>query len=162
RSMAAEIALPTLPARLNRVWRQFAAGLCFLIFGVGAMLVGSLVIPLARLFTPGAERRETVSRAVIRAGMRAFWRTMTTLRLFHCEVRGAEHLNEDRILIVSNHPTLIDAVLLLGIVKDAVVVAKKALAENLVTGPAVSAAGYIVNGEGPMMVAEAARTFARG
>jgi 1-acyl-sn-glycerol-3-phosphate acyltransferase len=160
--MAAEIALTNLPTRLHRHWRQLAAGFCFVVFGIGAVVVGSLLIPLARLVTPGAERKQAVSRSIIRGGMRAFWRTMLILRLFRCEVRGLEHLSGERILIVSNHPTLIDAVLLLGLVNDAVVVAKKALAENLVTGPAVAAAGYIVNAEGPAMVAEAARTFARG
>ncbi|HUL65064.1 MAG TPA: lysophospholipid acyltransferase family protein, partial [Burkholderiaceae bacterium] len=95
-------------------------------------------------------------------GMRLFWRTMLILRLFDCEVRGAEHLAGERLLIISNHPTLIDAVLLLGLIRNAVVVAKPALAESLVTGPAVAAAGYIVNTEGPALVAAAAQTFARG
>jgi 1-acyl-sn-glycerol-3-phosphate acyltransferase len=160
--MEIEMTLPGLPARLNRHWRQVAAGFCFVVFGIGATLVGSVVIPLALLFTRGAERRQAVSRAVIRGGMWAFWRLMLILRLFRCEVRGLEHLNGERLLIVANHPTLIDAVLLLSLVRDAVVVAKRSLAENPVTGPAVMAAGYIVNGEGPALVAEAARTFARG
>jgi len=160
--MDIEMTLPGLPARLNRHWRQLAAGFSFVVFGVGAMVVGSLLIPIARLLTPGAERRQAVSRSIIRGGMRLFWRTMLVLRLFRCEVRGLEFLSGDRLLVVANHPTLIDAVLLLGLVKDAVVVAKRALAENPVTGPAVTAAGYIVNADGPVLVAQAARTFARG
>jgi 1-acyl-sn-glycerol-3-phosphate acyltransferase len=160
--MDVEIALPGLPAMLNRHWRQLAAGFSFIVFGLGAMLVGSVVIPVARLFTRGEERRQQVSRSIIRGGMRAFWRTMLVLRLFRCEIRGLEHLDGERLLIVANHPTLIDAVLLIGLIKDAVVVAKSALAENPITGPAVAAAGYIVNAEGPALVAEAARTFDRG
>jgi len=161
--MPAETNLPNLPARLHRLWRQFASGLCFVVFGVGAFLVGSLIIPIARFLTAGDERKQAVSRAIIRGGMRAFWHWMLLVRLFRCEIRGLEYLNGERILIVSNHPTLIDAVLLLGLVPDAVVVAKSALAENPLTGPAVGAAGYIVNTDGgPSMVAEAARAFARG
>jgi len=160
--MAAEMTLTDLPSRLQRRWRQFAAGLCFILFGLGATVVGSVVIPIARLFVTGAERRQQVSRTVIRGGMQLFWRTMLILRLFDCDVRGAEHLDGERLLVVANHPTLIDAVLLLGLVRDAVVVAKPALAQNPVTGPAVAAAGYIVNAEGPALVAEAARVFARG
>jgi 1-acyl-sn-glycerol-3-phosphate acyltransferase len=154
--------LPGLPARLNRSWRQLAAGFCFIMFGIGAIVVGSGVIPVARLLTRGAGRRPEASRAIIRGGMRLFWWTMVTLRLFRCKVRGLEHLRGERILIVANHPTLIDAVLLLGLVENAVVVAKRALAENPITGPAVTAAGYIVNAEGPALVAEAAQAFARG
>jgi len=52
--MDIEMTLPGLPARLNRHWRQLAAGFSFVVFGVGAMVVGSLLIPLARLLTPGA------------------------------------------------------------------------------------------------------------
>jgi 1-acyl-sn-glycerol-3-phosphate acyltransferase len=160
--MSAHLTLPGLPARLNRAWRQVAAGFCFLVFGIGAVVVGSVLIPVARLFVRGEERRRAVSRAIISGGMRLFWWTMLTLRLFRCEVHGLEHLRGERILIVANHPTLIDAVLLLGLVRDAVVVAKRVLAENPITGPAVSAAGYIVNAEGPALVAEAAQVFARG
>jgi 1-acyl-sn-glycerol-3-phosphate acyltransferase len=161
-TMSAQLTLPGLPARLNRSWRQLAAGFCFLIFWLCAIVVGTLLIPAARLFARGPARRAAVSRAIIRGGMRLFWWTMLTLRLFRCEIRGLEHLRGERILVVANHPTLIDAVLLLGLVEDAVVVAKRALAENPITGPAVSAAGYIVNSEGPALVAEAAQTFARG
>jgi 1-acyl-sn-glycerol-3-phosphate acyltransferase len=160
--MLVEMNPAALAARLNRHWRQLAAGFSFIVFGVGAMLVGSIIIPVARLFTRGAARREQVSRAIIRGGMRLFWRAMLILRLFRCDLRGIEHLTGERLLIVANHPTLIDAVLLLGLVKDAVVVAKPSLAANPVTGPAVAAAGYIVNAEGPALVAAAAQVFARG
>ena len=160
--MAAEMTLTELPTRLHRCWRQIAAGFCFIVFGVGAMAVGSLVIPVTRLFVSGTERRQQVSRTVIGGGMRLFWRVMLILRLFDCRVRGAEHLAGQRLLIVANHPTLIDAVLLLGLVRDAVVVAKPQLAQNPVTGPAVGSAGYIVNAEGPALVAAAAQVFARG
>jgi hypothetical protein len=159
--MLVEMNPAALAARLNRHWRQLAAGFSFIVFGVGAMLVGSIIIPVARLFTRGSVRREQVSRAIIRGGMRLFWRAMLILRLFRCDLRGIEHLTGERLLIVANHPTLIDAVLLLGLVKDAVVVAKPSLAANPVTGPAVAAAGYIVNAEGPALVAAAAQVFPR-
>lgn len=159
--MAAQVIQAGLPSRLNRLWRQVAAGFCFTVFGIGAVVVGSVLIPLARLPVRDAGRRQAVSRAIIRGGMRLFWRTMLVLRLFRCEVRGLEHLRGERILIVANHPTLIDAVLLLGLTEDAVVVAKRALAENPITGPAVRGAGYIVNADGPVLVADAARVFAR-
>ena len=38
--MSAQLTLPGLPARLNRSWRQLAAGFCFLVFGIGAIVVG--------------------------------------------------------------------------------------------------------------------------
>lgn len=160
--MGPEGAAPGLGARLHRRWRQLAAGFCFLVFGCGAVVVGSLVLPAVRLIERDPERRQRTSRAVIRGGMRAFWRTMLVLRLFRCRVHGAAHLAAERILVVANHPTLIDAVLLLSLVENASVVAKPSLAANLLTGPAVRAAGYIVNAEGPALVAEAAGEFARG
>jgi len=149
-------------ARLHRRWRQFAAGFCFIVFGCGALFVGSLVLPLLGLVQRDPGRRLRTNRAVIRLGMRAFWRTMMVLGLFRCEVRGVEHLAGERILIIANHPTLIDAVLLLGLVENASVVAKPSLAVNPVTGAAVRAAGYIVDAEGLALVAEAAQEFARG
>jgi len=148
---------PSLAGRLQRRWRQLAAGFAFLAFGVGALVVGGLVLPALKLSERDPLRRQRASRAVIRRGMGWFWHGMVGLGLFRCTVRGAEHLAADRILIVANHPTLIDAVLLLGLVENACVVAKPSLAANPVTRPAVRAAGYIVSAEGPVLVAEAAR-----
>jgi 1-acyl-sn-glycerol-3-phosphate acyltransferase len=153
---------PPLAKRLHRRWRQVASGASFVLFGAGALVVGGLLLPPIRWFVRDAARRQRLTRAVIGGAMRFFWNTMLGLGLMRCRVHGAEHLRQPGVLIVANHPTLVDAVLLLGLVEDAAVVAKQELARNPLTGPLIAAAGYIVNDDGCAMVQAAAREFARG
>jgi 1-acyl-sn-glycerol-3-phosphate acyltransferase len=159
--MASETGVAGLAARLNRLWRQAASAVSFLIFGLSAAVFGLVLVPLVRLLVRDLGRRQRVVRSGVQLGMYAFWRLMTFFGLFRYELHGTEHLSERGVLIVANHPTLIDAVLLLGIVEDAAVVAKQALAASPITGATVAAAGYVVNDDGPAMVEAAARELAR-
>lgn len=152
----------TLRMRLHRRWRQLASAASFALFAAGAFAIGAFVLPPIRWFVRDALRRQRLTRAVIGRALRFFWNTMRRLGLFHCRVQGVEHLRHPGVLIVANHPTLIDAVLLLGLIEDAAVVAKEALARSRITGPAVAAAGYIVNDDGTGMIEAAACEFARG
>lgn len=145
--------------RAGRLWRQLASGFSFLLFGVSGLLVGLLVVPFLWLLPP--ERRRRAARGVIRTFMRGFWATMRGLGLFDCEVQGARHLRESNILVIANHPTLIDAVLLIGAIPQVAVIAKGALADHPVTGPALRAAQYILNDDGPSMVEGSKDEFAR-
>lgn len=145
-----------LGAQLNLRWRQVASGFCFVLFGVGALVLGVLAPPLLRLFVRDPQRRERRMRALIRGGMRFFWSCMRAVGVLTCTVRGAEHLSHPQLVVVANHPTLIDAVLLLGLIDNAVCIAKEALGRNPFVGPALRAAGYIVNDDGNAMT-EAAR-----
>jgi 1-acyl-sn-glycerol-3-phosphate acyltransferase len=150
-----------LGAWLNLRWRQLASGLCFVLFGAGALVLGGLAPPVLRLFVRDPERRQRRMRALIRGGMRFFWGCMRAVGVLTSTVRGAEHLNHPRLVVVANHPTLIDAVLLLGLIEDAVCIAKEALGRNVFVGPALRAAGYIINDDGNAM-AEAARASLLG
>lgn len=157
-AIASEAPAP-LAQRVERLWRRVASGLSFVAFGVGGLIVGLLVLPLWLL---PAEMRRRAARRLIGTSLRAFWAWMRGLRLFDCEIDGAEHLRENNILVIANHPTLIDAVLLIGAIPDVAVVAKRALADNPITGPALRAAGYIVNDDGAAMIRGALAEFARG
>lgn len=146
--------------RAGRLWRQLASGFSFVLFGASGLLVGLLVVPPLWLLPSDWRRR--AARGVIRTFMRGFWTTMRGLGLFDCEVEGADHLRESNILVIANHPTLIDAVLLIGAIPQVAVIAKGALADHPVTGPALRAAQYILNDDGPSMVEASKLEFARG
>lgn len=148
-------------AQLNRRWRQIASGLCFLLFGSGALTLGVLAPPVLKLFVRDPRRRQQRMRALIRGGMRFFWGCMRAVGVLSYSVRGAEHLAQPRLVVVANHPTLVDAVLLLGLIDNAVCIAKEALGRNPFVGPALRAAGYIINDDATAMT-EAARAALQG
>lgn len=148
--------------RTNRLWRQVAAAVSFALFGISAALLSLVLAPLLRLFVRDPDRRQRLMRVSIRCACGWFWAVMRALRLFDCRVAGAEHLRRDRIIVIANHPTLIDAILLLSLVENAVVIAKSALSRNLFVGPLLRAAGYVVNDDGVAMLDAASLALAQG
>lgn len=137
---------------LNRGWRIFATGLSFLLFGIGGLVLGALVFPLLTLALRRRERRVLVARAVIRFLFRFFVETMRTLGVLRYELTGFDKLERKGMLILANHPTLIDTVFLMAFVKNADCIVKSALWNNPFLGKVVRAAGYINNDQGPELV----------
>ena len=68
------------------------------------------------------------------------------------EIEGGERLQRDGLLVLANHPTLIDVVCLISLLPNADCVVKRAVACNpFMRGP-VRAAGYISNDDGAGLV----------
>jgi len=61
-------------------------------------------------------------------------------------------LERSGLLILANHPTLIDTVFLMAFVKNADCIVKSSLWNNPFTRGPIRAAGYINNGDGPGLV----------
>jgi 1-acyl-sn-glycerol-3-phosphate acyltransferase len=133
----------------------------FAIFGVGALALAALVIPAARLAawrTPG----DLTSQRWIQRAFRAFSRLGEALGLWSVEVHGAERLTGGPAIVVANHPTLIDVVLLIAHLPQADCIVKAAAWRNPFLRVVVGVAGYVPNDEGAEMVAECARRLRAG
>jgi 1-acyl-sn-glycerol-3-phosphate acyltransferase len=138
--------------RLDMAWRTAATGFCFAAFGVGGLLLRVLVFPLLNLAVAQRERRTRWARAWIHHAFRLFVALMRRLGVLTYEVRGAERLNREGLLILANHPTLIDVVFLMSFVQRADCIVKAALARNPFTRGPVQAAGFVCNDSGAEMV----------
>lgn len=134
--------------RLERCWRVLATGLCFAAFGFGSMLLGAFVFPLLRLVIRHRERRVQVARQLIRLTFRGFIRLMRGTGVLSVEVQGVDRLGGGGRLILANHPTLIDVVLLMALVERGDCVVKGALSRNPITSGPVRAAGFVFNDDG--------------
>ena len=77
---------------------------------------------------------------------------MRRLGVLTVSVSGAARLQREGLLVLANHPTLIDVVLLVALLPDADCVVKRAVARNPFMRATVRAAGYIVNDDGPALV----------
>jgi 1-acyl-sn-glycerol-3-phosphate acyltransferase len=137
---------------LNRAWRVLATGLCFACFGLGGLAIGLLVLPAMLLVVRGRERRSRVVRGLIHHLFRAFVALMRGVGVCSLEVRGAERLRRDGLLILANHPSLIDVVFLMALVRNADCIVKAALLRNPFTRGPVTAAGFVCNDSGPGMI----------
>ena len=98
---------------LNRAWRIVATGFCFSVFGLGGIVLGLAVCPVAMLFVRGAARQQQLSQTIIHYCFRGFVGLMNTVGVISYEVHGAERLQRRGLLVLANHPSLIDVVLLL-------------------------------------------------
>jgi 1-acyl-sn-glycerol-3-phosphate acyltransferase len=149
--------------RHDQYWLRLpATGLCFVVFGLAAILVGLLVLPVIRLLSFERQRGRRRSRAVVGGGLRAFVYFMRAAGVLRYEFVGQERLGRPGQIIIANHPTLIDVVFLLGFTPGATCIVKAALFRNLFTRGALNAAGYIPNAPTEAMIHTAEAALAAG
>lgn len=150
--------------RMNYAWRLAATGLAFAAMGVGGIVLALGVIPLATLATPDPSTRARRAQRIIRDSFRVYILMLRALGVIRLEVVGEERLAACRgSLIVANHPTLLDVVLIMSLVTNAQCVVKHQLWRNPFLGPIVRAAGYIRNdGEAESFVGDCRRALAAG
>jgi 1-acyl-sn-glycerol-3-phosphate acyltransferase len=138
--------------RLNLCWRVFATGLCFACFGAGGVVLGLIAFPLLGLLQREPERRRRAARRMISGLFRLFVAMMRRLGVLSYEVLGRERLRKEGLLILANHPTLIDVVFLMALVERADCIIKGGLARNLFIRGPVRAAGFAFNDSGTGLV----------
>jgi len=141
-----------LTDRLGRAWRVLATGICFAGFGIGGLLLRLLAFPLLRLAVREPGRRAVLAKALIRHTFRFFVGMMRAVGVLSLEVRGAEKLRRHGLLIVANHPSLVDVVILISLIRRADCIVKSSLACNPFTRGPVQAAGFLCNDSGAGLV----------
>jgi len=151
----------SLTAGLNYGWRLLATGACFATFGVGGIVLTVLVFPPLWLFP--ARQRLKSTRWVIHRVFGRFMSMMQGLGIMRLEVHGAHTLRACRdVLVLANHPTLVDVVALVALMPQASCVVKQALWKNLFMGGPVRAAGYIPNATPEALLEACAKDLAAG
>jgi 1-acyl-sn-glycerol-3-phosphate acyltransferase len=146
---------------LGYYWRLAATGGCFAAFGVGGVLLSTLVFPTLRLL-PG-RNRSSRARWLIHKSFGLFMRLMQAVGIMRFEVIGADRLRDCRnTLVLANHPTLIDIVALVSLMPAASCVVKRSLWKNPFLGGVVRAAGYISNSEPEKLIEDCAQDLAAG
>jgi len=153
--------LALLPAA-SLAWRTLATAVSFAAFGIGGLLLRVLVFPLLHLLVWRRDARVAGARAIIRWSFRAYIGLMRMLGVLRYELRGLDKLERGGMLILANHPTLIDTIFLMAYVKRADCIVKSALWNNPFTGGPVRAAGYINNAGGAELVDACVASLARG
>ena len=129
----------------NRLWRIVGTGLSFSLFGFGGLCIGLLVYPLMRLLIWDPQRLRRHMQFVVHCSFRFFVEFMVFVGVMSYEIKGREKLLRPGQLIIANHPTLIDVVLLIAQIPHSNCVVKKSLLLNPFTrGPALSS-GYVPN-----------------
>ncbi|MDR2207498.1 MAG: 1-acyl-sn-glycerol-3-phosphate acyltransferase [Azoarcus sp.] len=136
----------------ERCWRIVATGFCFVMFGLGGLIILCLLFPLLRLLVWRRELRRTLARDILTLSFRFFCKLMTTVGVISYEVRGLEKLQRRGLFVVANHPSLIDVVMLVSLLRQPDCVVKASAWRNpFMLGP-VSLCGFIRNQNGPQLI----------
>lgn len=147
---------------LDYGWRLFATGLSFSAFGLGGLMLRLVCFPVMGLLLRNANSRVRYVRLLVHHSFKGFVWLMRTLGVLRYEIVGAEKLQRSGLLILANHPTLIDVVFLISLVPNASCIVKAGLARNPFTRGPVTAAGYICNDSGSGLVGDCIHSVASG
>jgi len=144
--------------RVNYVWRLLGTAFGFASLGVGGVFLALAIIPAANVFLADEQKRHRRAQSIIRASFRLYLSILQKGGILQLEVIGGDQLGACRgSLIVANHPTLLDIVILMALVPDAKCVGKRQLWRNPMLRPVVGAAGYIRNDCEPELLIEKCR-----
>lgn len=120
----------TLAQRVNYAWRAAGTGFCFAVFGSVSIVAGVTLFPLLCLSTRDPDVARRRAQALTHRWFGMFSRLMQGLRCMSYEIRNVEGLREPGVMIVANHPSLIDVVLLLGVLPEVDCIMKPAIFAN--------------------------------
>jgi 1-acyl-sn-glycerol-3-phosphate acyltransferase len=142
-----------------RYWRVLGTGLSFVTVGVG----GVFVFPVLNIVIRSRQLRSVIARHVIRFTFRCIVGLMRAMGVFRYEISGLERLQRHGLLILANHPTLIDIVFLMAFVKRADCIVKSKLWRNPFTHATVRAAAYVCNDDhGAQLIEDCVAAVRRG
>lgn len=134
--------------RINYLWRVLATGLCFVLFGFGGLVLSLIVFPIQRVFVSDQRYRKRLARKTVHYTFKFFIALMSWLRIFRFSLEAAKGLKAiDGHLVLANHPSLIDVVVLISMIPNADCVVKTHLFRNIFLRGAVGGAGYISNSD---------------
>ncbi len=138
----------TLLARLDWAWRLVMTGFCFALFGIGGLLLSVVWFNLLLLLVWNPVRRRRLALRSIAASFRAFLTVAKTLGVLDYRIEGSDVLRQEKgCLVVANHPTLIDYVLLASVMPETDCLVKSALLKNPFVSGVIRAADYLINSQ---------------
>ena len=111
---------------------------CFFVFGLGGLVVGSAIFPIILLFYNSDKQRKIFVNTV-HISWRAFVWLMCALRLIRINCTGRQKLKKlGGVIVIANHPSLIDVVILVSMIPNSVCVVKNSLFKNFFVRKVIS------------------------
>lgn len=140
---------------MRQFFRRIAKLLAFLVFGLGAVPTGFVVLPLMRLLVHPVWRFQMAGRRFVSGMMRMFVWFMKRVGLVTVQADRTRFKDLHGVIIAPNHPSFLDVVILFSLVPGASCVVRSGLFKTIVG--AIVAPLYINNDTFPEAMAEEAR-----
>ena len=136
--------------KLNYFWRLLATGFCFLHFFLGGLFLALVVFPVVYICPGSKEQKARYSRLIVHYVFKQFVWQFQFLGVFSVNVQGLKNISASQgQLVIANHPSLIDVVILISLIPNANCIVKAALWNSRFLGGVMRATGYISNSGDP-------------
>ncbi len=132
---------------LGKLWRIGVSGVSFAFFGLSTWLASLVLLPWYRWRSSNPEIYKRKVQRLIQRFFRLFVLTLQALGFMRIRFHNTERffVRDEPCVLVANHPTLIDVVMLLSQFPHTTCIIKASLYENFFLKRMVEAAGYVCN-----------------
>ena len=129
------VGLPVVSNKALYAYRVLAKWFSFFYFGLSSLILAIIVIPPMRLFIHPRERFQKNIRRFVSASMGFFVSLMHTLGIVDLEADNREsYRNLSSKIVVVNHPSLLDVVMLLSLIPNADCIVNAYLNHSILRG----------------------------
>lgn len=146
---------------LDRYWRIFATGLSFAIFGICGVILTLLLLPVLFL-TRETPARRRFGKILLKLSFQSFLWGMQLLGVMSLQTQNLNRLKSGGRLVLSNHPSLIDAVILIALIDNPNGIIKSSLFNNPSMYGLAKIAGLMRNVEGPELIRKSIESISTG
>jgi 1-acyl-sn-glycerol-3-phosphate acyltransferase len=131
-----------------QVFRACLVASAFFWFWLGAVVFAWTVCPLLVLVVRDEPRRWRICQRIVKAAYRTFHAYMELLTLVELRVVGeATARPPGALVIVANHPTLVDVTAILSTYDDVCCIVKESLVNNFFVGRLLRTCGHVATGD---------------
>lgn len=150
--------------KFNQWWRLLATAFGFILFGLYGLVILSIFwFSLLRLFIWNEKKRNIIAQQSISLSFKIFIWIIKSLGIINYRFNGLEKLKQDEsCLVVANHPSLLDVVLLASVMPRCDCLVKGALLKNFFISRIIKTAGYIPNAEANKIIPQCQNILSNG
>jgi 1-acyl-sn-glycerol-3-phosphate acyltransferase len=132
--------------RLERFWRQCGTGISFALFGLGGLLLALFIFPFINLAFRDKARRARIAQRIVHLTWKVYMRIVVAMRVLDFDADGAAVLRgATGTLVIANHPSLLDIVLIMSLMERTQCVVKAGAWKNPFMRGVIKATNYIPN-----------------
>ena len=144
-------------------WRMITTAFCFSVFGIGGLVLAFIIFPAQRLFENNPVKQKLKARKTVHYCFKLFVSLMHLLGAIRFHVNDKAQIESLKgQLILANHPSLIDVVVLISVIKNADCVVKAHLFKNPFVRGVIKSTGYISNDDPQELLRECEQSLQTG
>ncbi|WP_153912385.1 lysophospholipid acyltransferase family protein [Shewanella sp. TC10] len=142
--------------------RWIGGVMCYVVFGLGGLLSSLTVLPVLRFWPGSKQQRIARVQKAVHIMFKGFVWMLTFTGLIKVHSQHTQALtNAKGVIVIANHPTLIDVVVLISLMPNAGCIVKQSLWRNPFIRGVLSSAGYIPNRGADLLLADCQQVLNR-